>query len=155
MGSTYTMPHRLMVAGEAYCRSKTSKSSLHQLLSRMRSPFGSVRSLLSSITLFMFSTHTASTSPSKMMYRSSSLPGGRGLAISRKVLESSPSVQSRVSGSRTPYSSDTGWAFGLRMLRIVFWPSLVCDRASVLMMTDFPPPVSPTTIVVCRVSMVS
>mmetsp|Transcript_24010 Transcript_24010/g.78157 ORF Transcript_24010/g.78157 Transcript_24010/m.78157 type:complete len:343 (+) Transcript_24010:668-1696(+) len=63
--STYTIPHRETVAGEAYCKSKTSNNSLQWSINRMRSPFGRVSSLLSSITLFMFSTHTASTSPSK------------------------------------------------------------------------------------------
>ena len=67
-GSTYTMPQREMVAGDAYCRSKTSKSIEHVgKLRRMRSPLGSVSSLLSSITEFMFSTHSASTSPSYTM----------------------------------------------------------------------------------------
>ena len=65
--STYTMPHREMVAGDAYCRSNTSNRSLQWFTRRMRSPFGSVSSLLSSITLFMFSTQSASTSPSKTM----------------------------------------------------------------------------------------
>jgi len=60
------MPQREMVAGEANCRSYTSNSSLQWFCSRMRSPLGSVSSRLSSITEFMFSTHTASTSPSKM-----------------------------------------------------------------------------------------
>ena len=59
------MPQREMVAGEAYCRSKTSKSiEVVGKLSRIRSPLGRVSSRLSSMTLFMFSTHTASTSPS-------------------------------------------------------------------------------------------
>jgi hypothetical protein len=60
-------PHLDMVAGLAYCRSATSNSSFTCGCRRMRSPFGSVSSLLSSITLFMFSTHTASTSPSNTM----------------------------------------------------------------------------------------
>ena len=41
------------------------------------------------------------------------------------------------------------------MLRVVFFPSLVWLRAKVLMMTLFPPPVSPTTMVVCLVIMIS
>ena len=63
--STYTIPQREIVAGDAYWRSKTSKSIEHVgKLRRIRSPLGSVSSLLSSITLFMFSTHSASTSES-------------------------------------------------------------------------------------------
>lgn len=52
------LAHRLMVAGDAYWRSATSNSSFTWGARRMRSPLGSVRSLLSSITLFMFSTQT-------------------------------------------------------------------------------------------------
>ena len=101
-GSTYTMPHREIVAGEAYCKSATSKSNLQWSTSRMRSPLGRVRSLLSSITEFIFSTHTASTSPSNTIHRTSSRPGGSGLHRVRKWLERTPSVQSRVSGSISP-----------------------------------------------------
>ena len=155
LGSTYTIPHRETVAGEAYCRSATSNSSLTWSTKRIRSPFGNVSSLLSSITEFMFSTHTASTSPSKTMYRNSSLSGGNGRVSSRKMFDKSPSVQSRVSGSSSPYSSDTVCALGFTMCSFVCTPIFVCDRASVLMITDLPPPVFPTTMVVCRVSMVS
>mmetsp|Transcript_33746 Transcript_33746/g.73750 ORF Transcript_33746/g.73750 Transcript_33746/m.73750 type:complete len:202 (-) Transcript_33746:421-1026(-) len=156
LGSTYTMPHREMVAGEAYCRSATSKSSLQWSVTRMRSELGSVSSLLSSITEFMFSTHTASTSPSSTIHLRSSLSGlGSGLFTSRKMLLSSPSVQSRVSGSITPYSSATLCALGLSTYSLVVTPILVCERASVLMMTLLPPPVLPTTMVVCRVCIVS
>ena len=102
-GSTYTIPQREIVAGDAYWRSKTSKSIEHVgKLRRIRSPLGSVSSLLSSITLFMFSTHSASTSESYTMYRRSWRPSGTGLFMSRKMLDNRPSVQSRVTGSRTP-----------------------------------------------------
>lgn len=53
-----TAAHLLMVAGDAYCRSATSNNSFTCGARRMRSPLGSVSSLLSSITLFMFSTQT-------------------------------------------------------------------------------------------------
>lgn len=151
----------------------TSKSKRQCDCRRMRSPLGSVNSRLSSMTLFMFSTQTASTSPSKTKYLASSctvnlngevklhmwlhavnvprsqlgctlqlpmyiqfvmsvvklstmlpwcslqqcalvhevscltLPAGSGLLISRKMLDSRPSVQSLVSVSKTPYSSAT------------------------------------------------
>ena len=45
--------------------------------------------------------------------------------------------------------------FGLIVKRVVFFPSFVCERAMVLRMTVLPPPVCPTTIVVCRVITVS
>jgi len=71
------------------------------------------------------------------------------------MLDSRPSVQSRVSGSSTPYSSATVMALGLMVYRKVFLPSLVCERARVLRMTVLPPPVCPTTIVVWRVMTTS
>ena len=52
------MPHREIVAGDAYCRSKVSQIMQQWGWSRILSPFGSVNNLLSSITLFMFSTQT-------------------------------------------------------------------------------------------------
>ena len=58
------MPQREIVAGEAYCRSNVSQIIAQCGCRRMRSPFGSVSRRLSSMTEFMFSTHTASTSPS-------------------------------------------------------------------------------------------
>ena len=150
------MPHREMVAGEAYCRSKTSYSIEHVgKLSRIRSPLGSVSSLLSSITEFMFSTHSASTSESYTMYRRSSRPSGTGLFMSRKMFESSPSVQSRVTGSSTPYSSEMGIDLGLIVKSFVGQPSLPCVAASVWRQTVLPPPVGPTIITVCRVIIVS
>ncbi len=52
-------------------RVMTSKSNLQWSCSWIRSPFGSVSNLLSSMTEFMFSTQSASTSPSNTMYRAS------------------------------------------------------------------------------------
>lgn len=98
LGSTNTIPQRETVAGEAYCRSptcgddnlrlithklkkmasweqawcrlsrQTSKSKAQWPCKRIRSPFARVRSLLSSMTEFIFSTQSASTSPSNRMY---------------------------------------------------------------------------------------
>ena len=42
-----------------------------------------------------------------------------------KMLERSPSVQSLVTGSRTPYSSITGRSLGLMTKSLVLVPSLV------------------------------
>jgi hypothetical protein len=63
----HTMPQRLTVASVAYLRSCTSKKMRMLGGSARRSPFGSVRSLLSSSSAFRFSTHSGSTSPSKMI----------------------------------------------------------------------------------------
>ena len=57
-GSAQTMPHREIVAGDAYCKSKVSQIMQQWGCNRMRSPFGSVSNLLSSMTEFMFSTQT-------------------------------------------------------------------------------------------------
>ena len=76
--------------------------------------------------------------------------------MSRKMLESRPSVQSRVAGSSTPYSSEIGIAFGLMTNCLVGSRSIVCARAqSVPRQTVLPPPVGPTIIVVWRVISVS
>lgn len=83
----------------------TSNSKAQCFWSRILSPLASVKSLLSSITEFMFSTHRASTSLSNTMYLRSFL--SVGLLISRKIQDSRPSVQSRVTGSSVPYSSTT------------------------------------------------
>ena len=55
-------------------------------------------------------TYSASTSPSKTMYFLSGLSDG--LLISLNMLDNKPSVQSRVTGSRIPYSSMTVHALG-------------------------------------------
>lgn len=83
----------------------TSNKRAQWLRSRIRSPLAKVRSLLSSITEFIFSIQRASTSPSNKMYLRSGL--SVGLLTSLKMLERRPSVQSLVSGSNTPYSSIT------------------------------------------------
>ena len=123
----------------------------------MRSPFGSVSSLLSSMTLFMFSTHTASTSPSKTIQRtSSSLPGGSASLFVRKILLSTPSCQSRVAGSMTPYISFTVCALGLSVKVLMVLPKAAgMERCSVVSTTLLPPPVGPTSMVVWRVRMIS
>ena len=48
-----------------------------------------------------------------------------GLLISRKTDDKSPSVQSRVFGSKTPYSSMTDIAFGLIVYSFVVSPNFV------------------------------
>ena len=47
-----------------------------------------------------------------------SLPLGSGWLSSRKMFERMPSVQSRVTGSISPYSSLSGCAFGLMTNRL-------------------------------------
>ena len=121
-GSTYTMPQRDIVAGEANCKSYTSNNKAQCFCRRIRSPFARVSNRLSSMTEFMFSTHRASTSPSNTMYLRSFF--SVGLFISRKMFESNPSVQSRVFGSRIPYNSMTLRSLGLIVKSLVSNPNL-------------------------------
>ena len=100
----------------------TSKRSAQWRCSRIRSPLASVSSRLSSMTEFIFSTQSASTSPSKTKYFRSFL--SVGLLMSRKMFDRSPSVQSLVFGSRTPYSSTTLRSFGLIVYSFVVRPNL-------------------------------
>ena len=58
LGSAQTMPHREIVAGDAYCKSNVSQIMQQWGCSLIRSPFGSVSNRLSSMTEFMFSTQT-------------------------------------------------------------------------------------------------
>mmetsp|Transcript_3414 Transcript_3414/g.6493 ORF Transcript_3414/g.6493 Transcript_3414/m.6493 type:complete len:262 (-) Transcript_3414:1159-1944(-) len=157
LGSTKTIPARDTVAGEAYWRSPTSNNNAHVGCTRIRSPLGRVSNLLSSMTEFIFSTHSASTSPSKRTYlRSRSAPSlSDTLLMVRKMLENSPSVQVRVMGSNTPYSSLMCWALAFTTKIFVGSFKSVCAFWRVVMITVFPPWVGPTTIVVCRVSIVS
>ena len=100
----------------------TSTSSAQCFCSLILSPLASVSNLLSSMTEFMLSTHSVSTSPSNKMYLRSFL--SVGLLTSRKMFERRPSVQSRVMGSSTPYSSTTVVAFGFNANSFVARPSL-------------------------------
>lgn len=140
-----------------------------------RSPFGRVSSLLSSSTEFRFSTHSGSTSPSKMIHwRFCSSP--RTLSMILKLKENylicvflqtvvcgwdsdgvvahflrmcvnKPSVHSRVFGSRVPYR----WSL-LMALGSMMWatPSTPSSRSRALRRTRhamvFPLPEGPTII---------
>lgn len=102
----------------------TSNNIAQCFCRRILSPLARVKSLLSSMTEFMFSTHNASTSPSYTMYFLSFL--SVGLLISLKIFERSPSVQSRVTGSRIPYRSITDRSLGLITNNLVGTPNLNC-----------------------------
>lgn len=138
-----------MVAGEAYCKSATSNNILQNFYNLILSPLINVSNLLSSMTLFMFSTHTASTSPSYKIHLGSSLPPDFSLAI-LNVLERRPSVHYLVWKFIYPYNSVTVIDFGL--IQYIVEPSTFF-RISIT--DDFPLPVGPTTIVVCLVPIVS
>eukprot|EP00966_Prymnesium_polylepis_P074557 1730698-Prymnesium_polylepis.1 len=78
---------------------------------RMRSPLMRVRSLLSSSTVFIFSTQIASTGPSRT---SQCRRLDSSLDASRNRHDKNPSFQSRVSGSKNPYIWSVVIALGFR-----------------------------------------
>lgn len=59
------MPHLETVAGEALLRSSTSNTNFTVSAIGKRSPFGKVKILLSSRTVFKLSIHMVSTGPSQ------------------------------------------------------------------------------------------
>jgi len=66
--SNYTIPHLLIVAGEAQIKSSTSKMIFMSFFSFRASPEARQSFLLSSNTLFISSIHSASTGPSIMIH---------------------------------------------------------------------------------------
>mmetsp|Transcript_12069 Transcript_12069/g.26317 ORF Transcript_12069/g.26317 Transcript_12069/m.26317 type:complete len:249 (+) Transcript_12069:1916-2662(+) len=149
-----SIPQRETVAGVACSRLSTSR--IMRTLSGMlrRSPLGSVNNLLSSSTLFKFSAHSGSTSPSNTIQclRSAS---PRWLArIVRSKLVKIPSVHSNVVPSRTPYKPSLSTAFGSIVYSSFFIPSSASYIAlSVLRELVFPTPLGPTSIIPCLISM--
>mmetsp|Transcript_31112 Transcript_31112/g.92663 ORF Transcript_31112/g.92663 Transcript_31112/m.92663 type:complete len:211 (+) Transcript_31112:583-1215(+) len=101
LGSTYTMPQRDTVAGDATARSSTSNIIVICSLSCMISPETRHSFLLSSSTVFMFSIQIASTGPSNMTHLRSGLVSRAAL---RKSTGSTPSVHSLDTASSQPYS---------------------------------------------------
>lgn len=99
-----TIPHQETVASVAYFNDSTSNSSFKLEGILNHSPFGRVRSLLSSRTELRFSAQTGSTSPSKtiqcILESSPLLLSSIHLRIEVKT----PSVHSKVVLSRLPYS---------------------------------------------------
>ena len=93
------MPQRLTVAGEATERSLTSNIMCMPALSLMRSPLERQSILLSSSTVFMFSIHSASTGPSKMIQLKASLSSCTDM---RTSVGTRPSVHSCVTGLTSP-----------------------------------------------------
>ena len=74
LGSRYTIPHLLTVAGLATARSWTSNIIVIASVSLMISPLLRQSFLLSSRTVFMFSIQTASTGPSNTYHFLSVVP---------------------------------------------------------------------------------
>mmetsp|Transcript_29793 Transcript_29793/g.97522 ORF Transcript_29793/g.97522 Transcript_29793/m.97522 type:complete len:222 (-) Transcript_29793:388-1053(-) len=152
LGSMYTMPHRLTVAGLATARSAGSNIMVISGLRATISPLFRHSFLLSSSTVFMFSIHSASTGPSNTIHVRSS-PASR--AAARMMVDASPSDHSSVSGSNSPYSSPMVMHLGFstcmptRSNRSSSTPSSrsrVMARASTLYTCVLPPIVGPTSV---------
>ena len=92
-----TTPARETVAGDALLRFSASKTSRMEGIIRTRSPFASVRTLLSSSTVLRFSIQTASTGPSTTIHIEWLVR-----AAFFHSWEKMPSVQSPVDGSSLP-----------------------------------------------------
>ena len=83
----------------------------------MRSELARHSVLLSSSTVFMFSIHTASTGPSKMIHFRFSLPSFRQPTQSLTSLGTMPSFHSLVCRLNSPYSSPAVMDFGFSTRR--------------------------------------
>mmetsp|Transcript_31233 Transcript_31233/g.75410 ORF Transcript_31233/g.75410 Transcript_31233/m.75410 type:complete len:230 (-) Transcript_31233:1446-2135(-) len=116
-GGIHTTPSRETVAGEATERSSTSKRHFTMGGIEMRSPLMSVRSLLSSRTVFIDSIHRVSTGPSIRIHLRS---GFSSAHASRMHEERVPSVHSRVTRLYSPNSSPRENALGLTMYVVTF-----------------------------------
>mmetsp|Transcript_27783 Transcript_27783/g.44163 ORF Transcript_27783/g.44163 Transcript_27783/m.44163 type:complete len:240 (+) Transcript_27783:4750-5469(+) len=114
-------------------------------VSIIRSPLGSVRSLLSSRTLLRFSAHSGSTSPSKMIHCRFWLSPRVSSRILRRILVKTPSVHSRVVGSRVPYNSSLLIALGsIRWHSLLTLSTLSSAACNTRQAWVFPLPDGPT-----------
>jgi len=138
---TKMTPPRETVAGEQWTMWLISSSRRIEGVSGMRSLEASVSILLSSITVFIDSIHSASMSPSSTIHWCLLVVV---LAKSRKVTDISPSFHSRVVGCRKPYSSLRVTDLGLIGLVTVFSLKLFCARESVFQMPVLPQPAGPS-----------
>ena len=143
----HTMPHRLTVASVAYFRFSTS-NMMRTFEGRLRrSPLGKVSNLLSSRTLFRFSTHSGSTSPSNMIQCLFDCSPRRLSTIFRSILVNKPSVHSRVVLSRLPYRLSLDMTLGSMTWQTPSTPSVCCRALNrTFHIADLPEPESPTII---------
>ena len=100
--SNQTIPHLLMVAGVVYFKLSTSKTIRTFSGKLNRSPLGRVNILLSSKTLFRFSAHCGSISPSNTIQSFFDNSPRKFSDIFLNTLVNKPSVQSRVTKSSFP-----------------------------------------------------
>mmetsp|Transcript_19764 Transcript_19764/g.49722 ORF Transcript_19764/g.49722 Transcript_19764/m.49722 type:complete len:224 (-) Transcript_19764:1561-2232(-) len=161
-GSRYTIPTRDTVAGEAYSRSRTSKSMVVTGESLMISPEFRHSFLLSSSTVFMFSIQIASTGPSKTTHWRRIFPSApTGWDPLRTAMASTPSVHSWVFKSASPYNCPWVIDFGFITYCTTGMKSSFCPAifsrvvASTSLIEVFPHGGKPTVISPWRTTIVS
>lgn len=145
------MPARETVAGDAWARFCTSKSREICGVSAIRSPLISVRTLLSSRTVFIDSIQSVSTGPSRTTHFSFVFSL---LQQRRRTAAMIPSDHSRVFRSYDPYSSLLSTVFGLitndstRRTRSSVDVAAIVDSvfARMRQAVDLPDSASPTTM---------
>mmetsp|Transcript_5274 Transcript_5274/g.16962 ORF Transcript_5274/g.16962 Transcript_5274/m.16962 type:complete len:370 (-) Transcript_5274:222-1331(-) len=151
-GENQSMPQRETVAGVACARSSTSKRMRTVGGRASRSPLGRVSTRLSSSSEFIDSTHTGSTSPSKMsQWRTGVVSSSAARSMmARSAAVKRPSVHSRVVASRTPKSSSLRTALGSKTRVTDVVPSIASMADSRVRRTAvLPLPAGPTSITPC------
>ena len=145
------IPARDTVAGEAFIRFSGSNMAFMCSPIWIRSPLASVRTLLSSSTVFRFSIQMASTGPSRTIQTF----WFWALAAFRQRTAKIPSVQSPVVASSRPNIWGAVMALGFIFQITCLVPSSVSAPARHSMMQVLPPPDGPTTMIPCRTRYVS
>ena len=150
-------PPLLTVAGVAFFKWDTSKISLISSVSGILSYETSVKTLLSSMTVFKDSIHSGSTSPSRIIHfyfwLAVYLP--LFLFISLIITDSNPSFHSLVLGFIHPKSSSEVTALGSAVSKIVSSPKLVNAAANYFQTVVFPLPGLPIINIAWRTSKIS
>ena len=134
-------PPRLTVAGEQCSMWLISSNKRMVPVRGRRSLDANVSILLSSITVFMLSIHSASMSPSSTIHWCWYV---LLLDMSRKFTDINPSFHSRVLGCRNPYNSLRVTALGLIGIDRDFSPLLFCALSSVFHTAVLPHPAGPS-----------
>ena len=147
------MPARETVAGDAFLSVSTSNMIFTLSVMGMRSPFASVRILLSSSTVLRSSIQIASTGPSAMIHMLNAL---LRLLYLPHMVANTPGTHSCEAGSTSPYISCARIALGLKRTLRCWMPSVLSSTtARCLKMIDLPPPVGPQSMMPWRTRVVS
>mmetsp|Transcript_8689 Transcript_8689/g.12668 ORF Transcript_8689/g.12668 Transcript_8689/m.12668 type:complete len:259 (-) Transcript_8689:3404-4180(-) len=147
------MPHRETVAWVAFSRLSTSNIILKLSGTTRRSPLGKVSSLLSSSTLFKFSAHSGSTSPSNIIQCLRSASPRSFDIIFLKILVNTPSVHSKVVPSSDPYRASLFNALGSIVYNSPLMPSILSRALDKMRRAaDLPTATGPTITTPCRIS---